>query len=116
MLKKYKVTYSATVEIEYKRILRKNILEEYNIPKEYTEFFYDDKELTKDIINNIVNKDACYVVRFLLPMEFLGSYDYSSAKVKEITLLSVLEYEPTIEELMKHGTIEDLREILVEKP
>ena len=116
MLKKYKVTYSAIVEIEYRRILRKNIWKEYNIPKEYTEFFYDDKGLTKDIINDIVNKDACYVVRFLLPMEILGDYDYSSAKVKEITLLSVLEYEPTIKEIMDNGTIEDLRKILLEKP
>lgn len=117
MLKKYKVTYSATVGIEYKKIFRKNVWEEYNIPKEYTEFFYNDKELTKDVINDIVNKDACYVVRFLLPsITIFGDYDYSSAKTKEIKILSVLEYEPTIEELVKHGTIEDLREMLVEKP
>lgn len=110
MLKKYKVTYSAIVKIEYRRMLRKNIWEEYNIPKEYTEFFYDDKKLTKNIINDIVNRE----VHFLLSVEFLGNYDYNSAKIKEITLLSVLEYEPTIEELIKHGTIEDLREIFVE--
>lgn len=116
MLKKYKVIYSATVGIEYKRIFRKNVWEEYNIPKEYTEFFYDDKELTMDIINNMANKDACYVVRFVLPTALFGDYDYSSAKVEEIKVLSVLEYEPTIQEIMENGTIKDLREILVEKP
>lgn len=115
MLKKYKITYSATVGIEYKRIFRKNEWEKYNIPKEYTEFFYDDEELTMDIINNMANKDACYVVRFVLPTALFGDYDYSSAKVEEIKVLSVLEYEPTIEELIKHGTIKNIKE-LIKKP
>lgn len=115
MLKKYKVTYSATVGIEYKRIFCKSKWEEYNIPKEYTEFFYDDEELTMDVINNMANKDACYTVRFVLPTALFGDYDYSSAKVKDIKLLSVLECEPTIEELIKHGTIKNI-EKLIKKP
>lgn len=112
MLKKYKIIYSATVGIEYKRIFRKNVWKEYNIPKEYTEFFYDEEKLTIDVINNMVNKDACYVVRFVLPTALLGDYDYSSAKVKEIKVLSVLECEPTIEELIKHGTIKDIEKLI----
>lgn len=115
MLKKYKVTYSATVGIEYMRIFRKNVWEEYNIPEEYTEFFYDEEELTMDVINNMVNKDACYTVRFVLPMVLFGDYDYTSAKVKEIKVLSVSECEPTIEELIKHGTIKNIEE-LIKKP
>lgn len=115
MLKKYKVTYSATVSIERIRILRKSVWEEYNIPKDYIEFFYDDKKLTIDIVNEIVKKDACYVVRFLLPTVFFDDYDYSSAKTEEIELLSVLEIEPTIEEIIKHGTIENLEEIFSKK-
>lgn len=115
MLKKYRATYSATVGIEYKRILRKSTWKEYSIPKEYTEFFYDEEELTMDVINDMVNKDACYAVRFVLPTALLGDYDYSSAKVKEIKVLSVLECEPTIEELIKHGTIKNIEE-LIKKP
>lgn len=117
MLKKYTVTYSADVSIDIQSRITKKIKAEIHEIRDATEVFYMNDAIwsPKILEERLVHYIKNYAIFLLLPATIFSVYLSNTVEVKVHYMYSKCT-TPTIQEVIENGTIEDLREILVEKP
>ena len=118
MLKKYAITYSADVSIDIQNRITKKIKTEVHEIRDKTEIFYLDDDIIKagkPLEEYLISRIKDDIIFWILPATIFNQYLYNTIEVKVYYIDSKWAM-PTIREIIDNGTIEDLREILLEKP